>query len=337
MNLSLSRVQAIVGRFASQRVVVIGDVMLDHQVVGDARRISPEAPVPVVQFRHETNTAGGAANVARNLASLGARADLFGVVGDDSDADTLRVTISADGVATAGLVAEAGRPTTRKTRISAHRQQIVRIDRESSRPVSAPTRAALSSKWRPGLAGAAAVIVADYAKGVVDQFLLDELTAAAGRRHLPVGVDPKPGRNLRFGGCALLTPNRKEAFELAGLTDGDPAPDPASDPLLLQAAAAIREKHGPATLLITLSEAGLLLVEPDQPPRHIPTAARQVFDVTGAGDTVIAAYVLACAAGATPFEAAAIANHAAGIVVAKVGTATVTGPELVDAFRTAKS
>ncbi|HVU24970.1 MAG TPA: PfkB family carbohydrate kinase [Opitutus sp.] len=333
MSVPPARAQEILGRFGGLRVVVIGDVMLDHHIVGDARRISPEAPVPVVNFLHETATAGGAANVARNLVALGARADLFGVVGDDADADALRATVSAAQLTAAGLVTEPGRPTTRKTRVSAQHQQIVRIDRESSRPVGARTREALSSKWRPELAGAAAVIVADYAKGVVDQLLLDELTDAADTLHIPVCVDPKPGRNLKFGGCAVLTPNRKEAFELAGLADAGATANPVSDAPLLQAAEIIREKHGGATLVITLGEAGLLLTEPGQPPRHIPTSARQVFDVTGAGDTMIAAYVLAVAAGATPLEAATIANHAAGIVVGKVGTATVTAAELAGVLR----
>ena len=319
--------------FGRVRLLVVGDVMLDRYWFGDVNRISPEAPVPVVHFDRETHTAGGAANVARNLAALGARADLFGVVGDDADAVTLRGLLADSNILPSGLVAEAGRPTTCKTRVTAHRQQIVRIDRETTAPLSRTSREALAAKWRAALPGAAAVIVADYAKGVVDQPLLDSLTDAAHTAHIPVCVDPKPGRNLAFKNCAVLTPNRKEALDLAGLADGIVAVDPAADPLLLQASAVIRDRHGPALLLITLGEAGLLLVESGQPPRHIPTFARQVFDVTGAGDTVIATFVLARAAGATPIEAAIVANHAAGLVVAKAGTATTSVAELLAAFR----
>lgn len=329
MDIPFARLQEICAGFPRQRVIVIGDVMLDHLVAGEARRISPEAPIPVINFVEETYSAGGAANVARNLASLGSRVDLFGVTGDDSSADLLADALLAHGVAAGGLIREPGRPTTVKTRITAQRQQIVRLDRETDQPLRASTAASLTAAWRTVLHGAAAVILADYAKGVVDQPLLDALLTAAQSLAIPVLIDPKPARPLNLRGCTTLTPNRKETFELAGLTDPGAITSPSGDQALLQAVARVQTLHQPAELLVTLSEAGLLLIEQGSDPRHIPTVARQVFDVSGAGDTVIATFALARTAGATALEAAALANQAAGIVVAKPGTATVTLSELL--------
>lgn len=328
MDVTLARLQEICATFPQRRIVVIGDLILDHLVTGEARRISPEAPIPVINFVRETYTPGGAANVARNLTALGAQADLFGVVGDDSFAGTLRETLATHALSSTGLVVEAGRPTTVKTRITAQRHQVVRLDRETNRPIQPETLRSLSAACRTALAGAAAVIVTDYAKGVVEQPLLDAVMQHAHEHGLPVCVDPKPAHHLALRGCEVLTPNRKEAFELVGLADDAPGGDPLTDSQLLKAVALIRQKHDPALLLITLSEAGLLLVQRGQAPQHIPTFARQVSDVTGAGDTVMATFVLARAAGATPLEAATIANYAAGIVVGKTGTAAATPIEL---------
>lgn len=328
MDVSLARLQEICATFPQQRIVVIGDVMLDHLISGDARRISPEAPIPIVNFVRETYTPGGAANVARNLTALGARADLLGVVGDDASATALRESLSTHGIPASGLVVEPGRPTTVKMRITAQRQQIVRLDRETNRPLSPIAVRQLIEAYRATLAGAAAVIVTDYAKGVAEQSVLDAVLQHARTQHVPVCVDPKPAHPLALRGTTVLTPNRKETFELAGLTDDGATGDPLTDAPLLGAVARIQERHDPDLLLVTLSEAGLLLVERNQAPQHIPTFARQVYDVTGAGDTVIATFVLARAAGASPLEAATIANYAAGIVVGKTGTAAATPVEL---------
>ena len=328
-----SRLQQICAAFPQQRLVVLGDLMLDHLIVGDARRISPEAPIPVVNFLHETYTPGGAANVAHNLVSLGARVDLLGVVGNDSAATLLRESLSQHAIGTDGLIAEPGRATTLKTRITAQRQQLVRLDRETSEPARAATAEKLLSHLRAVLPGAAAVLVADYAKGVVSQPLLDATFSEAARLGVPVCIDPKPAHQLEMRGCALLTPNRKETFELAGMSESANANFRDRDDALQRAVAAVQARHDPAVLLVTLSEAGLLLAEKGHVPQPIPTFARQVFDVTGAGDTVIAAFALARAAGATPFEAATLANHAAGIVVGKPGTASVTTAELLEWVR----
>lgn len=332
MNLSLLRLQEICAGFQRQRIVVLGDVMLDHLVLGEARRISPEAPIPVINFISESHTPGGAANVARNLAALGAQVDLFGVIGADNAGDTLVETLASSGLSTGGLIREPNRATTVKTRITAQRHQVVRLDRETNQPVADATAAAVLSACRTALRGAAAVIIADYAKGVIEQPLLNTVLQHARELGVPVCIDPKPSHPLSMQGCALLTPNRKETFELARLTEPAKTVDPTNDAALLQAIATICRHHRPAALLVTLGESGLLLVEDGSPPRHIPTFARQVSDVTGAGDTVIAAYVLAKAAGATSLEAATLANHAAGIVVAKVGTAVASVAELLVAM-----
>ena len=337
MDLSTARIQEIGAAFSRQRLVVIGDVMLDHLIVGDARRISPEAPIPIVNFISESRSPGGAANVARNLAALGGQVNLFGVTGTDASAGELASTLAACGVGERGLLRDPARPTTVKTRITAQRHQVVRLDRETTRPLDRATADAFAALWRPALPGAAAIIITDYAIGVVDQPLIDRVLAAARPLAIPVLIDPKPTRPLNLRGCTALTPNRKETFELAGLPDTGTSANPDSDQALLEAVARVQAQHQPAELLVTLSEAGLLLVEPGSSPRHIPTVARQVFDVTGAGDTVIATFALARAAGATPFEAAVIANQAAGIVVAKTGTATVTAHELLAAFARAPS
>jgi rfaE bifunctional protein kinase chain/domain len=328
MHMTLERFDAICAGFHRQRILVVGDVMLDHFLYGRVRRISPEAPVPVVEFVREEYMPGGAGNVARNLATLGAAVDLLSVIGGDVAGRHLHEVLVGQGIGAAGLVEEAGRLTTQKLRITAHQQQMVRVDRETGHPLTAAGKTALLAAWRRALPGAVAVIVADYAKGVVDQELLDALMGEARAAGIPVCIDPKPSRMLRMSGCALLTPNRKEAFELAGLEDPGAGPDPGRDPALLEAVARIRGRHAPAVLLVTLGEAGMLLVDAAGVTHHVPTVAREVFDVSGAGDTVIASFVLAVAAGATPWEAAILANHAAGIVVGKSGTATVTPEEL---------
>lgn len=332
-----TRVSPVRGRqlcagFAQQRIVVVGDLMLDHLVTGDARRISPEAPIPVITLASETHAPGGAGNVARNFASLGCRVDLLGVIGTDREADQLRHALVDHGLTTTHLIADPTRPTTVKTRIVAQRHQVLRLDRESTQPLDGSRQEELLARLRTVLPGAAAVVIADYAKGVVEQPLLDELTAHARSLRIPVCLDPKPAHRLRMSGCALLTPNRKETFELAGLADAGTAQALAADARLLEAIAVLQEQHQPEVLLVTLGEAGLLLVERGIPPRHLPTFARQVSDVTGAGDTVMAVFVLARAAGASAPEAAMLANHAAGIVVSKFGTAAVSVEELLAAL-----
>lgn len=326
--ISVTAAQELLKKISRVRILVIGDVMLDHYIWGDATRISPEAPVPVVEFGGEYHRPGGAANVAGNLAALGARAELLGVVGADEPAARLKTALREAGLSSAGLVASADRCTTVKTRVLAHQQQMLRIDRESRLPLPPPVRQRLLRRLRTALRGAAAVLVADYAKGVLDQTTLDAVLALARAARVPVCIDPKPVRPLRFAGCNLLTPNRHEAFALAGLPDEPVGAQPARHRGLLRAMARIHRLHRPDILLVTLGEAGMVVQERGAKPCHLPTAARTVYDVSGAGDTVIASFVLARTAGASAVEAAAFANLAAGVVVGKLGVATASPQEL---------
>jgi D-glycero-beta-D-manno-heptose-7-phosphate kinase len=331
--LTSARVRKLLEIGSRARILVLGDVMLDHFLWGKVGRISPEAPVPVVEFDRETYIPGGAGNVARNLADLNVAVDLFGVIGQDDAAARLKQVLKHDRIGCFGLIGGPDRCTTVKTRIVAHRQQIVRVDRETRSEIDESTTRRLLRAVETGAAGADAVILGDYAKGVITQTLLDGIKEICRRRGLWLSVDPKPAHHLRLEGLSLLTPNRKEAFELAGMTDHGRGEVPSKDAILLRAADKLLEELRPALLLITLGDQGLLLCQRNQAPFHIPTVAREVFDVSGAGDTTIASFTLAVVAGASPIEAAIFSNHAAGVVVGKLGTATVQPPELVESFR----
>jgi D-beta-D-heptose 7-phosphate kinase/D-beta-D-heptose 1-phosphate adenosyltransferase len=324
------RILELAKRFKRQRIVVVGDVMLDHYIHGEVRRISPEAPVPIVEFGSQNYLPGGAANVARNLATLGAKVELVGVVGKDESARILRESLGLNRIRSSGLIVDAGRPTTVKTRVMASHQQILRIDQESRQVPAAAVKAKLLQAVRKAAKSSSAIIVADYAKGVIDQDVIDAVLAIGRKAGVPVCIDPKPVRRLQMKGCALLTPNRKETFELARLPDEAVGTRPERHRGLRKAVANIQRDYAPKTLLVTLGEGGMLLIEGKQAPRHLATAARDVFDVSGAGDTVIAAFVLAQAVGADSVEAATFANLAAGVVVGKLGAAAVTVGELVE-------
>ena len=328
-----SRLQELLAGCARARVLVIGDVMLDQYIWGHVGRISPEAPVPVVEFDRESFMPGGAANVARNVHSLGARTELLGHVGRDDSARQLRALLGGQDIVCDGLLASPARTTSVKTRIIAHHQQIVRVDRETRAPVEVRDTRKLLAAIERGLPGADAVLVCDYGKGVVSQELLDGVRQRCRARGVWLSLDPKPVHDLSLEGLSLLTPNRKEAFELAGVSDGTRNADPLKDPNLQRVAETLLSELSPALLLITLGDLGMLLCQRGQKPFHIPTVAREVFDVSGAGDTVIASFTLAIAAGASPVEAAIFSNHAAGVVVGKVGTATVSPAELEESFR----
>jgi D-beta-D-heptose 7-phosphate kinase/D-beta-D-heptose 1-phosphate adenosyltransferase len=314
------------------RVLVLGDVMLDQFIWGKVGRISPEAPVPVVEFERESFMAGGAGNVARNLAHLGATTSLIGAVGDDAAANQLRKILRKDRIDCDGLLRCRERVTSIKTRIIAHRQQVVRLDRETRDYIDEAATLRMLAELKRRLQPGDAVILGDYAKGAVTQQLLDGVRTLCHQQGAWLSIDPKPAHHLDLSRVSLLTPNRKEAFEMAGVLDGTPGAAPAQDAGLLQTAEKLLAELQPALLLITLGENGMLLCERAKPPLLIPTVAREVFDVSGAGDTVIATFTLAIVAGASPLEAAVLSNHAAGIVVGKLGTATVTSDELVSSF-----
>ena len=332
-DLSLNRVRELLQIASSAQAVVMGDVMLDQFIWGRVGRISPEAPVPVVEFERESFMPGGAANVARNLRVLGLRTELLGVTGNDIAARTLRDLLEQHEIGCNGLLRDSARMTSVKTRIIAHQQQVVRMDRETRADLDGRMTKRLLASLEDKLEGADAVIIGDYGKGAITQTLLDRVRELCRARGIWVSLDPKPVHQLNLSGLSLITPNRKEAFELAGVHDGSRAPDPLKDEMLLRAADTLLDRLAPALLLITLGDQGMLLCRRGQKPFHIPTAAREVFDVSGAGDTVIASFTLAIAAGASPVEAAIFSNHAAGVVVAKMGTAAVTPEELMESFK----
>jgi D-glycero-beta-D-manno-heptose-7-phosphate kinase len=332
-TVSAARVRQILAGASRTRVLVVGDAMLDHFIRGSVARISPEAPVPVLDFEGESFMPGGAANVARNLTALQVPTELLGAVGRDLAGTQLKTLLRDYQIGCRGLLVDAGRSTSVKTRIVAHKQQVVRIDRESRDGLNPPLIQRLTRTVQTMIPGTAAVIVGDYGKGVITQPLLDEIKRICRAHGIWLSLDPKPVHRLNLSGLSLITPNRKEAFELSGLADETRRSNPFADTNLMRVAERLLSEFRPAVLLITLGELGMLLCQHGRKPFHIPTVAQDVFDVSGAGDTVIALFTLAIAAGASPQEAALISNHAAGIVVGKTGTATVAPEELLASFK----
>src|ERR1043165_5981320 len=314
-------------RSASERfLVVYGDVMLDEFVWGDVTRISPEGPVPVVDVRRESAHLGGAANVLANLVSLGARTSVVGVVGDDRAGARLRAELKESGASLDTLVVDETRPTTTKTRIIAHSQLVVRADREQRAPVDAETEARLIETLKKTIEQADAFLVSDYDKGAVTPRVLAEVLPLAYGRGIPVLIDPKIRNFDSYRPATLVTPNHHEALRLTNTEDQ-------TDEGLKRAAHLIRERLDCESVLITRGERGMMLLESYHEPVYVETAAREVYDVTGAGDTVLATLAAALSAGASMTEAAVLANHAAGIVVGKVGTATASAEEIVNAIQ----
>ena len=316
------RSQEILTGFPELRLAVVGDAMVDRFLWGEVDRISPEAPVPVVRLRKETVKLGGAANVAANIRALGADVELFAVAGTGETARTLAGLLDERGIAATGLLRLDGRRTTLKTRIIAHSQQVVRADVEADEVLDAAHHEDLLRRLRER-GPFDAVVVSDYGKGVLGDEFLSDVFALAGADGTPVVVDPKRGDYARYRGCTSLTPNQKEA----GVATAIPIVDPGS---LQRAARALLEKTGARSVLVTRGEHGMALFE-GADEHHLPTEARDVFDVTGAGDTVIAVYTAALAAGASFLEGANLANHAAGLAVAELGTAAISAAQLSDA------
>jgi rfaE bifunctional protein kinase chain/domain len=321
-TLTRTRAAELTQAFQDKRIIVLGDLMLDEFFWGRVRRISPEAPVPVVEIERQTLALGGAGNVASNLVALGARPVTLGVTGADPDAERLRLAFRALDIGDDCLVADPSRPTTLKTRIIAHSQQVVRADRESRAPLDGQVEASLVQSFRREIESADAVVVSDYGKGLLTPGVLSSALAAARERNLPVCLDPKSRNFSGYQPVTIITPNMQEAVEAAGtLVEGEGA--------VIESGRRILDSIQCEAVLITRGEEGMTLFTGDGEATHIPTVAREVYDVTGAGDTVIATLGLALVAGATYLEAAVLANHAAGVVVGKVGTATVTREELL--------
>lgn len=310
-------------KIARLRILVVGDVMLDHYIWGDATRISPEAPVPVVDIARDSWTAGGAANVALNIASLGARCTVAGYIGRDSSGEQLSSILHDKHIETLPTPGDA--PTIVKTRVIVQRQQLCRLDREAPPDAYAVTGTRIEALLKRPLAQCDAVILSDYAKGILTDELVARVTTMARAAGKFIALDPKPKRNLKFQGLDLITPNKREALQLAGLEPAPHEPYPAA-----AVCSRLHERFGSTHVVVTLGEDGMLLCTNGRIQKRIPTAAREVYDVSGAGDTALAALVLALTAGASLETAAHFANAAAGVVVGKLGTATVTPRELAD-------
>jgi D-glycero-beta-D-manno-heptose-7-phosphate kinase len=318
----VSELNGLVARLVAARVLVVGDVMLDEYIWGHVSRISPEAPVPVVEVRGRTHVPGGAANVAAGIVALGGEAVLGGLVGADSQAEQLRAALAERGVDHGGLVADESRATTTKTRVIAHSQQVVRADVEERRPVSAESDDELG-RWAEARLGAVEVVVlSDYAKGVVSRELCQRLIGAARSEGKPVVVDPKGSDYSKYEGAAVLTPNIADAKRAANI-----APDNFAE--LGEVSRRLAEIVPGSSLLITRGSEGMSLIS-DTTSIDVPATAQDVYDVTGAGDTVVAALAVALGSGLTLEESVRLANAAAGIVVGKVGTASVTLAELAE-------
>jgi D-beta-D-heptose 7-phosphate kinase/D-beta-D-heptose 1-phosphate adenosyltransferase len=319
--MNFQRAQQIINKFSDLRIVTLGDLMLDEFIWGEVRRISPEAPVPVVEVKRETWHLGGAGNVVSNLLELGAKAIPVGVVGEDDAAKLLRDCFVERGAETIGIVSDPSRPTTRKTRIVAHSQQMVRADREDRSPITGAVEDRIIAAFNEALPDADAVIISDYDKGLLTPRTLRAAIESAQAQRKIVCLDPKIRNFAHYRAVDVITPNQSEAERASGVEITD-------DASLVEAARRIRELLDCRNVLITRGEHGMSLLDAEGAVTHIPTVAREVYDVTGAGDTVIAALTLALASGASLDEAAVIANHAAGVVVGKVGTATVSRAEL---------
>lgn len=326
--LSPARLAEIVAEFPSCSVMVVGDVMLDEYLWGDATRISPEAPVPVVAVESSTLKPGGGANVAWNLAALGVQPHLVSICGNDNNGNRLLNLLGELGIDSTGLYRSTDRPTTHKIRIVARHQQVVRADRESSDLPGTKESAAIWAAIESKLDTVRAIILSDYGKGVLDKALITRIITEAAKRQLFVAVDPKnrPFGDYRHAG--VITPNLKEALLAAGKVSAS-----CSDEELAKTGWELVEQADLTSLLVTLGERGMALFQTaDKSFFHLHTVAQKVFDVTGAGDTVISIYTAAIACGATPKEAAIVANQAAGITVGEPGTAAVSARKLCDSF-----
>ena len=313
----------IISRFKNKNILVIGDIILDHYIWGRVSRISPEAPVPVVEVTRESFLLGGAANVANNIVSLGGSASVIGINGRDIAGEGLMNILRDKGVNCDGIFTE-NRPTTVKTRVIAHNQQVVRFDREDKKYVDGKILKGILAYINSVLFKYDAVIVSDYQKGMISQELIRDIVKKAKPKELFIAVDPKVGHFDFYKGVSLITPNVMEASSGSNIEIRD-------DKTLLRAGRSLLKKLSCKAVLITRGEQGMSLFEKNK-VTHIPTVARKVYDVTGAGDTVISAFTLASASGANMEEAAVIANHAAGIVVGEVGTAVAAPEQLLKSF-----
>jgi len=327
-----AKLQQILDRAARVRILVIGDLMLDEFIWGKVGRISPEAPVPVVEVTGESFFPGGAANVARNLREFVEHVSVIGMVGTDRHGQHLRKLLTNHKIDVAGLIEDETFQTIVKTRVIARHQQVVRVDREK---IAAPSAAQISkvvAAVGTVLPRVDAIVFEDYGKGFVSPELVAQISKQAKAAGKMIAADPNPRNPIEWRDVTVVKPNRAEAFLAAGIQDRDPDKAAKEDEELIHAGTALLKKWGAKFVLITLGEHGMMLFQENEPPHHIPTKARDVFDVSGAGDTAIALFTLALTCDAAPIEAAEIANHASAVVVGKLGTATVSREELIASF-----
>ena len=317
----IARIDKIISKFKDVKILIVGDIILDEFVWGDTSRISPEAPVPVVLVERESLMPGGAANVASNICALGAKAYLVGAVGRDEHGRRLEKILKEKGVDLEGVISDAQRPTTLKTRVVARHQQVIRIDREKISPLSESINKEIIDYVREKIKEVDGVIIEDYGKGVITPRLLKEIVPLAKRHNKIITVDPKEEHISYYKGATAITPNRKEAEAMGGIKAKD-------DESLNRLGRALLRRLKLKAAVITLGEHGMRVFERGGKITHIPTVAQEVFDVSGAGDTVIAAFTVSLGAGAKMIEAAHISNFAGGIVVGKVGVATTSQAEL---------
>ncbi|MBP7055938.1 MAG: D-glycero-beta-D-manno-heptose-7-phosphate kinase [Candidatus Omnitrophica bacterium] len=320
----------IISGFKKARVLVVGDLILDQFIWGDVSRISPEAPVPVVWVKRESFMPGGASNVANNLRSLGAVVHLVGIAGEDENGAILKGELEQKGIITRGIFVDSSRPTILKTRVVAQHQQVVRIDREKPDRLSETMVSRMASYIEDAMDEVDAVIIEDYGKGVITPKLLTKVVPMARRKNKIISVDPKEEHFNYYKGATVITPNNHEAARAVGFQIKD-------EDTLRRAGAELISKIGCKIALITLGENGMAVFQKGKPMRHIPTVAQEVFDVSGAGDTVIATYTLSLASGADPVTAAFISNYAGGIVVGKIGIAVVSPEELLGRIKNSGS
>jgi len=331
--MDLSQLEQILDRAPSMRITVIGDLMLDEFVWGKVGRISPEAPVPVVEVTGESFYPGGAANVARNLREFVQDVAVIGMLGKDRSGQQLRELLTAQNIDTSNAIEDETLSTIVKTRIIALHQQVVRVDREKIVSPSPEQIAKVVAAVRDAIQKTDAIIFEDYGKGFVTTELVSQIAREARAAGKIVAADPNPRHSVDWRGVTVVKPNRGEAFLASGVPWREPDEAPAKDADLRRAGEALLKKWETKHVLVTLGEHGMMLFQQNEAPHYIPTKARQVFDVSGAGDTAIALFTLGLVCGATPIEAAEIANHGSAVVVSKLGTATVTRDELVGSFR----
>jgi D-beta-D-heptose 7-phosphate kinase/D-beta-D-heptose 1-phosphate adenosyltransferase len=331
--MELNRLKQILNRAPSSRITVIGDLMLDEFVWGKVSRISPEAPVPVVQVTGESFYPGGAANVARNLREFVDYVAIIGLVGNDRSGQQLQELLAEQKIDISNAIKGESFRTILKTRIIAQHQQVVRVDRERFTGPLAHQIEQVLAAVRNTIAHTDAIVFEDYGKGFLSADMVSQIAEVARSAGKIVAADPNPQHLMDWPGVTVVTPNRAEAFLAAGIPERDPDTDPLHDVDLRSVGEALLKKWNTKYILITLGEHGMMLFQQKQQPHYVPTKARQVFDVSGAGDTAIALFTLGLVCGATPIEAAEIANHGSAVVVSKLGTATVTRDELIASFR----